>query len=59
MEPSLVGAKVYDRASKSVFEVGSSVCSMLGGPVSKVGSSEGGSFRDSWGSSSLSLDFYG
>ena len=47
MEPSLVGAEGSNRASESGSEVGSLVDFSLGGPVSGVGSAEGGSPRDS------------
>ena len=47
MEYSLVGAEGSDRAPESVFEVGSGVGFSLGGPGSGVGSTKGGSLRDS------------
>ena len=51
--------KVSDRASESGSEVIYLVGFLLGGPGSGVGSAEGGSFMDSHGLSSLSLDSSG
>ena len=57
MEPSLVGAEGYDRASESGSEVGSSAGFFIGVPGSEVGFAEVGSLRDSQGFSSLSSEF--
>ena len=47
MESSLTGAEGSDRASELGSEVGSLVGFSLGGPVSRVGSAEIGSLRNS------------
>ena len=49
-----MGAEGSDRVAESGSEVGSLVGFSLGGPSSGVGSAEGGSIRDSQGTSSLS-----